>query len=547
MRFPIKNGMRSDRGSALAPARLLSGALPPIALGAVGMLIAFYPTLLSKFERMQSDTGDTRFTNFVLEYEYRWLHGDPLARELWSPGIFFPEKNTLAYSDTFVSLLPFYAPWRSLGAKPDSAYQLFLLTVGGLNFIVAYLLLRNGFRRTVVGSSLGAFLFSFGSIRLNQLNHAQLLPQFYPLISLYGLVRIFQADLGSSSRHFGWWIALFFSGITAQLYADYYLAWFYVFALGLCCVWVALNPAIRRSVLANLRPKWKFLAIGFAAWIVSVGPLATHYLKAAQRVGYRDFGQAKGMLPRFQSWFYVGSENWLCGWLERSRLFEALPMHWEHRLGLGLVTTAIFVYVLWHGRKTPLIRLLTFVCLAVVLLSTAYRGQLSPWAVVFQVIPGANGIRAVSRIAFLLLFPASYALASFAELALGPPLRRPLLVACIVSVLEQGRTQLSYDKQEVRREVEAVVRRVEPGRCAYFYYSTSDMTQPAYLPQVDAMFSYLATGIPTVNAYSSNAPRDWALEDPRIGSAADELRLAQRLDAWLESHRLSASGFCWIR
>src|SRR5215472_12409142 len=262
-----RNGMRSDRDSAPAPARLLSGALPPIALGAVGMLIAFYPTLLSKFERVQSDTGDTRFTNFVLEYEYRWLHGDPLARELWSPGIFFPEKNTLAYSDTFVSLLPFYAPWRSLGAKPDTAYQLFLLTVGGLNFIVAYLLLRNGFRRTVVGSSLGAFLFAFGSIRLNQLNHAQLLPQFYPLISLYGLVRIFQADPGSNSRHLGWWIALFFSGITAQLYADYYLAWFYLFALGLCCFWVVLNPDVRRNALATLRPKWKFLAIGFAAWI----------------------------------------------------------------------------------------------------------------------------------------------------------------------------------------------------------------------------------------------------------------------------------------
>lgn len=527
--------------------RRLSTALLPIVLGVVGIGIALYPMLSSKFEQMPSDPGDTRFTNFVLEYEYRWLRGNPMAQEFWSPGIFFPEPNTLAYSDLFVSLLPFYAPWRTLGAEPDTAYQLFLLTLFALNFIAAYLLLRKGFHLTVVGSSFGSFLFSFGSIRLNQLSHPQLIPQFYALISLYGMVRIFEPAAKSSSRQFGWWLSLFFAGVTAQFYADYYLGWFYLFALGLSCLWALVNPDIRPRLFEVFRTKWKWLAAGFLLCAASLTPLAFHFLRAAQRVGFRDFGQARGMLPRFQSWFYVGPENWFWGWLMRIRLFEQLPMSWEHRLGLGLFTTMIFIYVLWRGRKTPLIRLFIFFCLAVVLLSSVYRGQQSPWAVVFHVIPGANGIRAVSRIGFLLLLPAAYALASFVEFSLAHRKRHLLLAACVLSLLEQGKDQFSYDKQEMRREVESVARRVDARGCEYFYYSPSDPSQPPFLSQLDAMFSYLATGIPTLNAYSGNAPRDWGLEDPRIRSPADEVRLSEQLTAWLGTHGLSLAGLCWIK
>ncbi len=222
-------------------------------------------------------------------------------------------------------------------------------------------------------------------------------------------------------------------------------------------------------------------------------------------------------------------------------------MDWEHRLGLGLVTTAIFVYMLWRGRKTVLIQIFTFICLAVILLSTLYRGQLSPWAVVFHVVPGANGIRAVSRIGFLLLFPVSYAFALFVELSLAARMRTLLFPACILSVIEQGRTQPSYNKQEIRRGVESVARRVDAGRCGYFYYSPSGTSQLALLAQLDAMSAYLATGVPTLNAYSGNAPRDWRLEDSRIASPADALRLSGELSDWLQTHRLSRSGLCWIR
>src|SRR6266446_7278007 len=100
--------MPSARGVASSRARQLSTALLPIALLILGMTIAFYPMLFSKLGQMQTDPGDTRFVNFILEYEYRWLRGDLLALEFWSPRIFFPERNTLAYSDIFVSVLPFY-------------------------------------------------------------------------------------------------------------------------------------------------------------------------------------------------------------------------------------------------------------------------------------------------------------------------------------------------------------------------------------------------------------------------------------------------------
>src|SRR5258707_4364387 len=63
--------MPSARGLPSSRARQLSTALLPIAVGIVGMTIALYPMLFSKLEHVQSDPGDTRLVNFLLEYEYR--------------------------------------------------------------------------------------------------------------------------------------------------------------------------------------------------------------------------------------------------------------------------------------------------------------------------------------------------------------------------------------------------------------------------------------------------------------------------------------------
>ena len=49
--------------------------LPPLTAWLIGLLVAFYPMLLSGFALVPGDLGDARLINFVLEHDWRWLRG----------------------------------------------------------------------------------------------------------------------------------------------------------------------------------------------------------------------------------------------------------------------------------------------------------------------------------------------------------------------------------------------------------------------------------------------------------------------------------------
>src|SRR5438034_10739177 len=100
---------------------------------ASGLLLAFYPVLLTGFARIPGDHGDGRLINYLLEHGWRWLCREPLHRQLWDLPIFYPTPNTGAYSDILISAGPLYWPWRALGLAPETAFQLWMLAVASLN------------------------------------------------------------------------------------------------------------------------------------------------------------------------------------------------------------------------------------------------------------------------------------------------------------------------------------------------------------------------------------------------------------------------------
>jgi hypothetical protein len=115
-----------------------------------------------------------------------------------------------------------------------------------------------------------------------------------------------------------------------------------------------------------------------------------------------------------------------------------------------------------------------------------------------------------------------------------------LLLVCL---LEQGqRVPDSYDKQGLRDDVDVVVRAVPPDCTSFFWAprllpgATSDEPKT----QLDAMWAGLRLGMPTVNGYSSNFPRDWRLIEHAIATAEDERRLRAALEDWNQGHALDA-------
>src|SRR5439155_20638717 len=126
-------------------------------------------------------------------YTYRWRQGwlTFLPINLWDQPFFFPTTNAGAYSDILLGSAPVYWLFRMVRFEPDTAFQLWMVAVLLLDFVSMLLFLRNCVGLGLLSSALGAFLFAFGSPRLAQLGHQQLLPQFFTMFGLYGLFRFF--------------------------------------------------------------------------------------------------------------------------------------------------------------------------------------------------------------------------------------------------------------------------------------------------------------------------------------------------------------------
>jgi len=521
--------------------------LLPLLFATVGLTVACYPTLFSGFARVQNDPWDTRLLNYVLEHDYLWLARAPFHLDLWSPPIFYPEPNTALYTELVLGVMPYYAAWRAIGFAPDTSFQFWMLTSLTLNFATMYFFLTRGLGFGSIAGCFGSFLFSFGSPRLNQLNHQFLLPQFFTVLALFALCRLFQAHRGGQSHgRCAAWLAVLCGSIAAQIYATYHHGWFLSFAFAIAGGFALSIQSTRREITSILKAHWKSAAISASATAAVLAPLGLRYVAAARSVGFRGFWEAEGMLPRFQSWFYLGEENWLYGWMARRWSFQYLPMEWEQRLGLGFVTLAVVVWSLFRERHRPGVRILLGTWLAIVLASSMYRFGFSPWKWIFHLVPGANGIRAVARIGILGLIPASIGLALFVDRrgeTRAPVLAMALSVFCLV---EQGRRSLSYEKQPVRNSVSAVSAKTDR-RCSAFFCSCADERYSDDC-QLDAIWASVETGLPTVNGVSGNVPRGFeGLANNIVRSEADAQRLKDALGQWLSSHRRETAEVCWVR
>jgi hypothetical protein len=508
--------------------------------------MAFHPMILSGLARMETDPGDARHLNYMLEHGFQWLRSNPGHADFWSPPFFFPEKNTSAYSETLLGVLPFYVPWRIAGFLPDTSLQLWTLTVSLLNFGAVYLLLTRLLGQGSLGSCLGAFLFSFGSPRIAQSGHQQLLAHFFTISAIASLAALFGPEGERTAR---WkrtaWVALFAASLVAQFYACFYLAWMLMFALSIACVATLFIRKARRRAVALISRCWPAISVCAVISALAIAPMVRHYSQALAVVGYRSFDAAAKMLPDPQAWLDLGPRNWLYGRFWARSQFGEMPFEGEKRLGVGLVTMLTVGYGLFVERNRTGVRVLLVTSAAVIVLTTMFANGFTLWSVVFGLVPGAGAIRAVARIGLVMLLPASIGLA-FAFEHLSRLLSRAVLLPLAAFVIvEQGQTVPSYDKKGVRAEVEQVVRRVPEG-CEAFFLVVPENQKMAWQTHLDAMWAGIAKGVPTVNGYSSNFPPRWDLLDDQIHGPGDEIRIRESLRRWLISHGHDPARTCLV-
>jgi hypothetical protein len=487
---------------------------------------------------MQHDPGDTLFNNYVLEHGYLWATQHPLHKNFWDAPFYFPVSNTIAYSDNLLGSAPIFWAIRTLGFQPDTSFQLWMILVMVLNFIAMHWFLRQSFRLHPISNALGSFVFAFASSRLSQIVHAQLLPHFFTPLALLGVFKVFQEPNAAKRPK---WLVLFFLSCIAQLYAGFYLGWFLGIGFMVAFVWAILLKETRPRLFEIIQTHWKSILLLSFLSLLMLWPLLIHSFRAIQVV----HGRTVFTEPKVQSWIYLGDGSWLYQWQEKIRAFQVIDWP-EQKIGIGLFTLVATLIGMAKTRHNPAIRIMIFTFLTLYFSMTSFYRKVLLWPWIYPIIPGANGVRALSRVGVAALVIAGVGIALYVENKIQKKTKGWIILFILgLCVLEQGRTAYSFDKQKHRDYFSQVATQI-PQECKTFYFVRSNDPND-YYAQLAGMWASLDLEkrhhreIPTLNGFSGSSPPGWiplTLETPELENWGKR---------WLENHGKSSEGFCLIR
>ncbi len=509
-------------------------------------LAAFFPLVVASGLQVAGGAPlDTRHATFVLEWGWLCAIGDPVCSDLWSPPIFYPEPETLTLSEPLLGLLPFYGPWRALGASPAmselGAKAALLVAI----YAAALWLLRRTVGLPPAAAALGAYVAAFGAPRSAQMDHTLLFGQAASLLALAALA-VALSDVAPRRGRFAVLLAWLFAA--AQLWSGIYLTWISALLVALAaCAALAAHPT-RVSSLRTLRRDAAAWLLGPLLAVLACAPLLSAFVRRMATHDGEAIERLLPLQPTLASWIDPGKDHFLWGGIARWLQLAPADYSWEHALGLGVATTMLAllgVVPVW--RRTGLRPLLVAAMLAM-LAVTRWPGGFSAWETLAGLIPGAVAIRAISRLGVVLL-PLWGLAAGFGFVELSR--RRPRSVVAIVALLilaEPARWHGTYRARTQQRRVDLVAQAIRRENCDSFLLSPGRL--PVRTPltvQLDAMFAAVATGIPTLNGYSSYTPLDWDLRlvDPR--SAQERESFAIRARWWTERRGLDPDRICWVR
>jgi hypothetical protein len=344
------------------------------ALAAVAILIT-WPLTPQIARSLPGDYGDPVFVTWVMA----WVNGTLLGGSLegfWTANIFFPERNTLAFSEHFIAQSVMVLPIQWLTGNLILSYNVAFLLTFVLTGLGTYLLTR-----ALTGSDaagyVAAFIAAFNQYRLvYEVTHLHTLSIHWFPFALYALHRYFATDQWRYLA--GAAVALF----ALNLSSIYYMAYCAPFV-----VLFALFEGARFGRLRTLRV-WLELWATAAIVLVATAPFLLPYIDVQQRLGVeRSLGEVvrysatidhyRVALPGFTAALVLAIIGLTGGILSRS-------MRWISVTILALLALAFWLSLgpVPQGGGQPL-------------------GWPGLYGVLHNYVPGFDGLRVPSRFAML--------------------------------------------------------------------------------------------------------------------------------------------------
>jgi dolichyl-phosphate-mannose-protein mannosyltransferase len=271
------------------------------------------------------DPGDPLMVTWVLAWVAHQLPRAPA--HIFDANIFYPERNTLAYSETLLVPGTIAAPLHWLGVGPILVYNLVFLSGFALSGVGVALLVRR-LTGSVGAAILAGIIFAFPPYRIDHYPHLQLQQtQFIPL-ALWAFHRL----LDTGRLRDGVWLGVF---VACQMLSCMYYGLFLIPYMAVVCG-VLLIAAGRPS-------KQRLAALAAAAAVVFVAtlPLARAYLAARHVVGERGKAEVADGSATWRNYLAPPEPNAIYGTIF-ARFTDP-----ERRLFPGFVAVALAIVGLW--------------------------------------------------------------------------------------------------------------------------------------------------------------------------------------------------------
>lgn len=469
---------------------------------------------------------DNRFNNYVLEHFFRWLSG--LDKDFWNATFFYPFPLTIAFSDNLLGSAFIYGLLRGAGLDMSTAFQGWYIFGFCLNYVASTFALSR-LKLKPLGIAVGAFFFTFGLPILAQEIHAQLLYRFGVPLTCYFLVSFYEEPQLRKLLAVIFWLAW-------QFYLTIYVGIFLVLLLVALAFWLPFSfPAISfwdrlAAWPKRLRQAWLqasvlerilFMAAGLVMF-ACLAALLWPYFRVTRLYGFsREWKSVSSMLPQPQS--YIVNEkailwNSLAGPFVNPLLsnLNAVSLVQEHQLfpGIAVVITLLAGLVALRSADNHRVAWLCFWAALTLVVLTLRVNDFSLYQYISH-IPGINGIRAVTRIELVVMWPISIFLASTVDALRTKSSGEfpwPVVAAYFLAGLMVVESTLFFSHTAFPKAVAEArldgLRQQLPDSVPYqpILFVGPDKTSPPRYVDIDVMLVAQERGWSTMNGYSGNFP-----------------------------------------
>jgi hypothetical protein len=443
-----------------------------------------YPQVLRMSDGVH-DPADPLMVTWVLAWVAHQLPNAPA--HIFDANIFYPERNTLAYSETLLVPGLLAAPLHWLGAAPILVYNLVFLSGFALSGVGVALLVRR-LTGNAGAAIVAGIVFAFPPYRIDHYAHLQLQQtQFIPL-ALWAFHRLLDRGRLRDGVLLGVCIA-------GQMLSCMYYGIFLIPYLAVVCGTLL--------IAARAMPRRRLAALAVAAAIVTIAmlPVGRAYLAARKVVGERGRDEVAQNSATWRNYLAPPEVNAVYG-----KVFARF-MDPERRLFPGFVAVALACIGLWprkHDYTAGYLRTPQFAYALGLILAfdvslgfngVIYRG-LYDYFLPFKAlrIPARMGL----MVGFSLAVLAGYGATRIAERLRSVKTRRTVLTTIGVMMLVEYASTPLVLWAAPRRPPDAyadLVRDAGDGPTSViFEFPTGAMEDPEYLYYSTFHWQYLVNG-----------------------------------------------------